>query len=315
MSIVFFGTTDTGYHCLEQMLLAGLPVTGVVTGLPEFEISYAKGRVQNRRHRNFLLFQQRFGIPVLTFARKFDEAILSTLASWQPQLLVVIGWYHLIPERVRTLARQGAVGIHWSLLPKYRGGSPLVWAIINGESETGASLFYLEDKVDAGRIIAQAPVAIGEHENVAHLIEKLNTVSGRIVVEHVSGILRGTAASWPQDEARATFFRPRLPEDGLIDWRWPAKRIYDFIRAQTLPYPCAFSNYRGQRIRIVSATVQPRSGEHVRVRAGDGGWLGLENILIGDDETIRPALSFFGAPEIRFDQRFQNEIFHECDQK
>lgn len=303
MSIVFFGTTDTGYHCLEQMLLAGLPVTGIVTGLPEFEISYAKGKVSNRRHRNFHLFQQRFGVPVLTFTRKFDEAILATLASWQPQLLVVIGWYHLIPARVRALAPLGAVGIHWSLLPKYRGGSPLVWAIINDESETGASLFYLEDKVDAGRIVAQTPVPIGEHENVAHLIEKLNAVSGRIVVEYVPRILQGTAESRQQDETRASYFRPRLPEDGLIDWSWPAKRIYDFIRAQTLPYPCAFSNYGGQRIRIVSATLQPQSGEHVRVRAGDSGWLGLENILTEDDETIRPALSFFVKEEIEFDQQ------------
>lgn len=303
MSIVFFGTTDTGYHCLEQMLLAGLPVAGIVTGLPEFEISYAKGRVQNRRHRDFHLFQERFGVPVLTFTRKFDEAILSTLARWQPQLLVVIGWYHLIPARVRALAPLGTVGIHWSLLPKYRGGSPLVWAIINGERETGASLFYLEDKVDTGRIIAQTPVAIGEHENIAHMIDKLNAVSAEIVVEHVPEILQGTAVSWPQDEAHATYFRPRLPEDGLIDWRWPARRIYNFIRAQTLPYPCAFSNYHGQRIRIVSATLQPQSGEHVRVCSGDGGWLGLEKILGDDDETIRPALPFFQKEEIEFDQR------------
>ncbi|MBC6948800.1 hypothetical protein DWB58_12785, partial [candidate division KSB1 bacterium] len=103
--------------------------------------------------------------------------------------------------------------------------------------------------------------------------------------------------------AHATYFRPRLPEDGLIDWRWPAQRIYNFIRAQTLPYPCAFSQYRGQRIRIVSVTVQPQSGEHVWVRAGDGGWLGLEKILGDDDETICPALPFFQKEEIEFDQR------------
>lgn len=302
MSIVFLGTTDTGYHCLEQMLLAGLQVNGIVTGLPEFEVSYAKGKVSNRRHRDFHFFQERFNVPVLTFTRTFDETILSTLAQWQPRLLVVIGWYHLIPARVRALAPLGAVGIHWSLLPKYRGGSPLVWAIINGESETGASLFYLEDKVDTGRVLAQTPVSIAEHENVAHLIEKLNAASGKIVVEHVPKILQGTAASRQQDEALATYYRPRLPEDGLIDWRWPARRIYNFIRAQTLPYPCAFSNYRGQRIRIVSATVQPQSGEHVRVRAGDGGWLGLERILCDDDETIRPALSIFEKVEVEFDQ-------------
>ena len=103
MSIVFFGTTDTGWHCLAEMIKAGLPVRGIVTMAQEFEISYAKNKVQNLRHRSFQNFQTESGIPLLTFTRKFDHALVQTIASWQPRLLVVIGWYHMIPARVRDL--------------------------------------------------------------------------------------------------------------------------------------------------------------------------------------------------------------------
>ena len=302
MSIVFFGTTDTGWHGLEHMVRAGLPVRGIVTGLPEFEISYARGKVQNLRHRSFQNFQNNFGIPILTFTRQFDETVLQTLADWRPELFVVMGWYHLIPARVRALAPLGAVGIHWSLLPKYRGGSPLVWAIINGETETGASLFYMEDRIDAGKIVAQASVPIAAHEIVGDLIEKLNAISRKLVSEHVPRILNGTAAAWEQDESAATFFPPRAPEDGRIDWQWPARRVYDFIRAQTLPYPCAFTHHVGHKIKIVRATLQPQPGLHVRVRAGDGAWLGLESVKVEENSNVLQALQYFQRGEVQFEK-------------
>ncbi len=301
MSIVFFGTTDTGKHCLDAMLKARLPVSGIVTGLQEFEISYAKDKVRNLRHRSFQNFQEEHGIPVLTFERMFDEEVVRTLASWQPQVFVVIGWYHLIPARVRELAPLGTIGIHWSLLPKYRGGSPLVWAMINGERETGASLFYLEAKVDTGDLIAQERVRIEDHEEVGDLIGKLNEVSGKMVVEHLPKVLSGIAARWQQDGSMATYFPPRAPQNGRIDWSWPARRIYDFIRAQTLPYPCAFTFYNDHMIKIVKATLRPHREQHVLVQAGDGEWLGLEKILVEEESAIRGAQEYFKCVEIDCD--------------
>jgi methionyl-tRNA formyltransferase len=300
MSIVFFGTTDTGWHCLDQMLRAGLPVTGIVTGTPELEIPNARGKVKNLRYRAFENFQRDAGVPILHFSRAYDDRFMQTLSAWSPSLLVVIGWHHLIPAKVRELAPLGAVGVHWSLLPKYRGGSPLVWAIINGEIETGASLFYLDSQIDAGPVIAQEKASIGEHEDVAQMIDKLNLVSGQLVVEYLPKVLNGTATAQAQDEAAATFFPIRSPGDGRIDWRWPARRIYNFIRAQTLPYPCAFSEYQGHTIKIVKATLQPVKGIHVCVRAGDEVWLGLEKIKIDDETEVRNALGYFQREEIEF---------------
>lgn len=302
MSLVFFGTTDTGWHCLHEMIKAGLPVSGIVTGLPEFDISYAKDKVRNLRHRSFKNFEEEHGVPVLTFTRKFDEEIVRTIASRQPRLFVVIGWYHLIPTRVRALAPLGTVGVHWSLLPKYRGGSPLVWAMINGEAETGASLFYLEDQVDAGDVIAQTRVSIGENDEVGAMIHRLNIASGDLVVEHIPKLLRGVAPRRAQEESQATYFPPRAPEDGRIDWSWPARRIYDFIRAQTLPYPCAFFFYNGQKIKIVKATLQPQREQHVLVQAGEGEWLGLEKIMLEPQIEIIAARDYFQRTEITFEQ-------------
>lgn len=301
MSIVFFGTTDTGRHCLNEMLHARLPVRGIVTGTQEFEISYAKEKVRNLRHCSFENFQEVHGIPVLTFARKFEEEIIRTIARWRPQLFVVIGWYYLIPERVRELAELGTVGIHWSLLPKYRGGSPLVWAMLNGERETGASLFYLENKVDTGDLIAQERVPIGEADEVGDLIGRLNKVSGKMIAEHIPKILNGTATRRQQDDAAATYFPPRSPQDGKIDWSWPARRIYDFIRAQTLPYPCAFTFYSDHVVKIVKATLQPQLEQHVFVQGGDGQWLGLEKIIV--EEEITDAKKYFKIDRIRFNSK------------
>ena len=123
----------------------------------------------------------------------------------------------------------------------------------------------------------------------------------RLVVAHIPGILHGTATAWEQNEALAAFFPPRSPEDGRIDWQWPARRIYDFIRAQSLPYPCAFTFYRRHKIRIVKASLQPQPGLHVRVRAGDGVVLGLELILPNDENESRPATECFEQDEIKFD--------------
>jgi methionyl-tRNA formyltransferase len=132
------------------------------------------------------------------------------------------------------------------------------------------------------------------------MIEKLNLISGRLVIKHIPKILNGTATAQAQDEAAATFFPPRSPNDGKIDWCWPARQIYNFIRAQTLPYPCAFTEYDGHQIKIVKATLPPETGAHVRVQAGDGVWLGLEKIMIDDEPEVRSALSYFQCEVVSF---------------
>ena len=300
MNIIFFGTTDTGRHCLEKMLKANLPVKGIITGFPDFEVSYSKSKVSNCRYSSFDDLEKQYGIPVIYYSRKFDEDMIQKISSWSPMLFVVIGWYHIIPMKICQLAEKGVIGVHWSLLPKYRGGSPLVWAMINGEKETGASLFYFDAKIDAGPVIAQKSVRINKDDNVAQLIDNLNMISGDLVVEKIPQILAGQTVAWEQDEALATYYSPRLPNDGKINWKWGARKIYNFIRAQTLPYPCAFTKYNNQKISIVSASDRPVNGRHVRVLCGDGNWLWLKKILVAEEGKIRDAFSYFQSEIIDF---------------
>ena len=161
----------------------------------------------------------------------------------------------MIPDAILKLAKKGAMGIHGSLLPKYRGNAPFVWAMINGEKETGVSLFYFEKGIDEGDIVARKEFPIEENETIKDVLEKARTASVDILLEYLPMIANGTAPKIPQDHSQATIFPKRTPEDGLIDWSWNAKRIKDFIRAQTKPYPGAFTIINNKKIVLWDADI------------------------------------------------------------
>lgn len=255
MRIVFFGATALGHACAERLLEAGQEVVGLVTMPRDFRISYSpSGPVRNVLHRDFHALGERFGIPVTQVDGRMAEYV-SDVEQLRPDLLVVIGWYYMIPRRMRDLAPLGCVGIHASLLPRYRGGAPLVWALINGETETGVTLFHFTDGVDDGDVVAQERFAIEARDTIADLLAKAEAASVRLVTEYVPRLADGTAPREPQDQSAATLFPQRSPQDGRIDWSWDAPRIDRFIRAQTHPYPGAFTDIAGKRVRIWSAHV------------------------------------------------------------
>jgi methionyl-tRNA formyltransferase len=173
-----------------------------------------------------------------------------------PDLIVTVGWYFMIPKRMREIAPLGCIGIHGSLLPKYRGGAPLVWAIINGEKETGLTLFYLEDGVDDGDIIDQKSFPIEEEDTIKDLLVKLEEDSIKVLLNNLPKIEKGNAPRIKQDETIATYVPQRKPEDGEINWEWDSKRIKNFIRAQTKPYPGAFTFMKNKKIIIWDASIE-----------------------------------------------------------
>lgn len=180
---------------------------------------------------------------------------LQRLSHWQPDLLLVLGWYYIIPREVRERAPLGCAGIHASLLPKYRGGAPIPWAIINGETTTGVTFFYMGDGIDDGDIITQKEFPIEGVDNCATLYEKATQASVQMLRQYLPQIANGTAPRIPQDHSQATYFPLRKPEDGLIDWSWDAKRIRNFIRAQTKPYPGAFTYIKNKKVIIWDADI------------------------------------------------------------
>jgi methionyl-tRNA formyltransferase len=211
----------------------------------------------------------------------------------RPDLCVVAGWYWLVPAETLQLVPRGFVGIHNSLLPRYRGGAPLVWALINGETEVGASIFSLRDGADDGPVWMQARISVGADEHIGEVLERLEQETVRMFAEGFPGILSGTAVPAEQDHARATYCAQRRPDDGEIDWSRPADRVFDFIRAQAPPYPGAFTFLAGKKMVVVRAGLVPyrfdgtpgqviaRQGESVLIACGDGTAVRLMTVDLG----------------------------------
>lgn len=254
MRIVFLGASELGYDCCESLLLNGQNIVGIFTIPQEFKISYSKDKpVKNVLFKDFHALGSRYNVPVIDVKEKMSsyEGVLREL---KPDFLLVIGWYYMIPKSLRELANKGCAGIHASLLPKYRGGAPLVWAMINGEKETGISFFYFSDGVDDGDLIAQIKFSISESDTIKDLLEKTKQASLVLVEEYVPKIAQGTAPKLAQ-VGEPTYVPQRKPEDGLIDWSWDNAKIKRFIKAQTKPYPGAFTIIDGKKLIIWDADI------------------------------------------------------------
>jgi methionyl-tRNA formyltransferase len=171
---------------------------------------------------------------------------------------MVCGWYWLLDAETVSVAPMGFYGVHTSLLPEYRGGSPLIWSIINGDAEVGATVFRLASGVDDGEILHQVRVLNLAEDNVGTILEKIERGMVDTLPAKWRLLLAGRAELMQQDHARATFCGQRAPRDGRIDWTLPATRVHNFIRAQTAPYPGAFDHLDGKKIVFLKTAVDDR---------------------------------------------------------
>jgi len=255
MKIVFFGASELGYNCCEAIIKAGFEVVGIFTIPQEFKISYSPDKpVKNYLHKDFYTLGKEYNIPVFQVNQNI-KIFEQTFIDLKPDFLLAIGWYYMIPTSMLQKVPKGAAGIHASLLPKYRGNAPLVWAMINGEKETGISFFYFDKGVDEGDIIAQEKFDISETDTIKEVLVKTQSASIEVLLKNLPLIANGTNSRIPQDHTQATLFPKRSPEDGLIDWNWDAKRIKNFIKAQTKPYPGAFTVIHGKKVIIWDADI------------------------------------------------------------
>lgn len=192
------------------------------------------------------------GIPCKPRKRlgKDDEA---EIATFRPDLIVVMGWRTIISDRVLSVPRLGSVGLHESLLPAYRGFAPVNWAVINGEKESGVSLFYLTSTgVDNGDIVDQAVAPIGPMDTAYEIYQQTARASIDLLEKYFDPLLAGTAPRKAQDEIAATYTCARIPDDGLIDWKKDTQSVHNLVRGLAHPYPGAFTYYGGKRYRIWS---------------------------------------------------------------
>lgn len=250
---------------------------------------------------------RRLNVPVWTAANK--AAADALVEEARPDCVLVVYWYLLIGAETLAKAKGGFLGLHNSLLPHYRGGAPLVWAILNGEAEAGVSLFKFTEGMDDGDVWDRRKVTLGPDDYIGPVLEAVTASSLEMLRDALPGILSGRARAVPQRHSEATYCGQRLPEDGNIDWSGSALSIYAFIRAQSDPYPGAFTRFAGGNLTVWRAHPDPRTfhgtpgqvlligKEGVHIACGDGRALILEEV---ERNGIRgPAAAVLTSVKIR----------------
>jgi methionyl-tRNA formyltransferase len=268
MRVVTFGYQTWGHRTLQALLDSTHEVVLVVTH-PRSEHAYE--RIWND---SVAELAEAHGVPVLLRNRPDDDELMARLKEAEPDLIVANNWRTWIPPEIFALPRHGTLNVHDSLLPAYAGFSPLIWALINGEREVGVTAHMMNEELDAGDIVVQRAVPVGPQDTATDLFHRTVDLIGPIVTEALDLIDSGTAVFAPQDRSKASFFHKRSVEDGNIDWTWPAGDIERLIRAQSDPYPNAFTYYKGKRIRVTKASVSQGiyggTPGRVFIREGDG---------------------------------------------
>ncbi len=257
MRIVFMGTPEFAVPSLQILVENGFDVAAVVT-VPD----KAAGRGQHLSQSAIKKCALNYGLPILQPEKLKSTEFIAQLQSLQADLQVVVA-FRMLPESVFTMPPLGCINLHASLLPAYRGAAPINWAIINGEKETGLTTFYIEQQIDAGRIIGQCRLPIGERETVGELHDKMMHQGAQLLLDTVRQIATGTEQSYPQIISENMPLAPKLNNDNCrIDWQQPAHRIDNLIRGLN-PYPAAFTFLNAQWLKIYAADIILEQHEHL----------------------------------------------------
>ena len=243
-----FAYHTMGARALEALVARGEDVAVVVTHADDADEGAWFESVADvaRIHR----------IPCLTPTSPNLPEVVETLRELAPDLILSVWYRRLLGPELLAVPRVAALNLHGSLLPTYRGRAPLNWVLVNGEARTGVTLHHMTVAADAGDIVAQRPIGIEPDDTAPTLYERMVKVGVELLLETYPAVLAGTAARIPQDSARATTVPRRRPEDGRIDWTWPAARILNMIRAVADPYPGAFVGDGPARLRLWAASMK-----------------------------------------------------------
>ena len=287
MRIVIFGYSEIGYVCLEEILRQGDEVAAVVT--------HDDRAGENIWWRSMAKLAAENGIPVEKPEDCNTPEFIAKVRAWQPDIIFSFYYRNMISEEILGIPPMGALNLHGSYLPKYRGRAPVNWAILDGATETGLSLHYMVRKPDAGDIVLQGKVSIELDDTAESVFNKLVPVATEIMHEALPLLRAGKAPRIPQDHAQATYFGARRPADGAIEWSWSAKRVHDLVRAVTEPYPGAFVQLGEKKVLIWEtwpldeATSEApgtvlRVGDTIDVACGEGVLRVLQAQVEGQDE-------------------------------
>lgn len=240
--ILFFGYSEVGYECLSLLLERGDNVVALISheDNPNEKIWFKTPAVAAREK----------GVPVFTPESVNNPEWREKIAALRPDLIISVYYRHMIGTKILALPRLGAWNMHGSLLPKYRGRAPINWAVLHGEPRIGMTLHRMVKSADAGAIVDQEGVDIGLRDTAEQAFRKVLPCARRVLARQIDALLAGTVRETPQDDAQATYFGGRRPEDGRIAWTQTSAQIFNLVRAVTDPYPGAFTDVGGSRLMV-----------------------------------------------------------------
>lgn len=270
MKLVVCAYHNVGYRCIEELLRQGAEISLVFTheDSPTEQIWFSSVRT----------LAEKRGIPCLTSSIN-EPYNIQRLRELKPDFIFSFYYRNMIKPELLEIPDKGALNLHGSYLPKYRGRVPVNWAVINGETETGATLHYMVAKPDAGDIVDQEKVSI-EFTDAAHeVFGKVTDAAVTVLRRAWPRLVDGTAMRIPMDLSAGSYFGGRKPENGRIDWTKSAVQIYNLIRGVTHPYPGAFTELNGERVHVWSAWPVAGSAEPGRV-------VSLNPLLVGTGDGL-----------------------------
>jgi methionyl-tRNA formyltransferase len=247
MRTVWVSFDTIGRDCLEAAAESGAEIVGVVT-LP--------GPVDPNRSGQctFDEVAARLDAALIETRDINSPETLNSIRELNPELILVVGWSQLVRDSFIKVAPEGVFGMHPTLLPRHRGRAPIPWAILAGLARTGVTLFEIVDATaDSGEIVGQVVLDIAPHETATTLFQRLAEAHVQLIRELVPALVTRTAPRLPQDPSRASSWPKRTPADGIIDWETRAPYLYDWVRAQTRPYPGAFTFLGDEKVIVWGA--------------------------------------------------------------
>jgi methionyl-tRNA formyltransferase len=244
-SAVVFAYSEVGERCLRVLLRHGIQVLLV--------FSHEADPGEHRWYHSVAETAGSNHIPVVLPADANADAWVQTVAQLRPDFIFSFYYRRMLCDELLESASRGAINMHGSLLPKYRGRAPVNWAIVHGESETGASLHYMCAMPDAGPLLGQERVPIEINETALDVSLHVAAAAERLLDRCLPDLIAGRATATPLDLSQGSYFGRRRPEDGRISWHWPALRIHNLIRAVAPPFPGAFGVSAGRTFRLLGS--------------------------------------------------------------
>ncbi len=251
---VVFAYSDVGVRCLRELIVAGVEIPLLFT--------HDDDPNERRWFGSVAALAAEHGIRTVTPVDANTADWVAEGVRAKPEFLFSFYYRHLLSPAWLAVPSRGALNLHGSLLPKYRGRAPVHWAILKGERETGASLHYMVEKPDAGALVDQEAVPIGENDEALEVSQRVSAAAARVVARSLPRLIAGTAAAVPLDLARGSYFGRRRPEDGRIDWSAGARAVHDLVRAVAPPFPGAFTEVAGTRLMVLKTRLDPRPARH-----------------------------------------------------